>query len=422
MTVLSGFSGLVFGGLIVLLVGLRFRSVAVPLWTAFGLRTAFSLIHYFGIWMVPGGRADAVSFEKKAAEYAQLPWPDFLAAFNHASSYVFSWFGAVLYKVFGVSPLLFTSINVLLGSLIIPITYWLAIRLFDRRVALFSAWVTALMPFAVFYSSVLLREVASIFPFMLGLVAVTYWIERPRLLHAATAVMLFAVASVFHGGWAVAIVGFALVALREHVSALLQGAQTGRPRVRMLLASTTVVIFVGLAAAIAIAASLRLGSMGAIDQLVMGGGDTFRETATEETRGGSAYPAFVAGIDPVTQPWGVPLRIAYFLFSPFPWDIATLRHLQGLVATAAFLAVAIGIWRGRERIRGNRRAQAVLFITGAMVFVFAFGTTNIGTSIRHRTKFFFALAALACGPILRKRLVWRSRSAPATSRPRTPDS
>lgn len=422
MDLLAGLMGLAFAGLVALMVGVRFPSVATPLWTAFLLRSFFSLIHYFGIWAVPGGRADAIAFERRAEAYSNLSWPELLAAFNHASSYVFSWFGAVLYKVFGVSPLLFTSVNVLLGSLIIPVTYWLGIRLFDRRVALFAAWMAAVMPFAVFYSAVLLREVVSILPFMLGLVAVTYWIERPRLLHAATAVTCFGVATVFHGGWAVAIVGFTLVALREQVATMMQGVHTGRPRLRMLFGSTAVVVLVGLTAAIAIAASLRLGSMGAVDQLVMGGGDTFRETAAEETRGGSGYPAFVAGIDPISQPWGIPIRIAYFLFSPFPWDIATVRHLQGFVATAAFVAVAIAIWRGRERIRGNRRAQAVLIITGAMIFVFAFGTTNIGTSIRHRTKFFFALAALACGPILRKRLVWRRRRAPLTSPPRTPDS
>lgn len=402
MPLFTGFFGLLFGFFLVLLIALRFPGLRKQIITAYVLRSFFSLIHYFGIWSVPGGRADAHSFLRRAEEWSALPWGEFLEAFNLGASYVLSWIGALLYKVFGVSPLLFTSLNVLLGSLIVAVTYWLAIRLFDRKVAYWAAWVGAIMPFAVFYSSVMLREVISILPFMLALVFVTYWVERGSALYALLAVLFFLVPAIFHGAWAIALIPFAMVVALETYYQLKKAAGTGKVNIKLISSSVMILIIISVSVTVALGSSLRLGSVGALENLASE--EALSRTSREESLGGSGYPAFVSGIDPVSKPWGIPIRMAYFLFSPFPWDISSPRHLQGLLASFVFLAIAFSMWRGRNRYKGNRQAKAILIITLFMVFVFSFGTTNIGTSIRHRTKFLFALLSLSCGALIKKKI------------------
>lgn len=397
-----GFFGLLTGGLLVLFIAFSYRGLRQQILAAYSLRTIFALIHYFGIWAVPGGRGDAHVFLRRAEEWSYLPWNEFFSAFNPSASYVISWIGALLYKIFGVSPLLFTSMNVLLGSLIVPVTYWLAFRMFDRRVAYWAAWGAAVMPFAVFYSSVMLREVISILPFMLALVFVTYWVERGNFIYALLAVTFFTIPAIFHGAWAIALVPFAFVVILETFRQFKKGASTGKVHLKMFASSLGILGIIAVALTLALGASLRLGSVGAVEQLATE--ETLMGTAREEASGGSGYPSFVANIDPVSKPWGIPLRMGYFLFSPFPWDISSPRHLQGFIASFAFIAIALSMWNGRHRFKGNRQAKAVFIIAFFMVFVFSFGTSNIGTSIRHRTKFLFVLLALACGPIFKKRI------------------
>lgn len=402
MPLFTGFFGLLFGFFLVLLIALRFPGLRKQIITAYVLRSFFSLIHYFGIWSVPGGRGDANVFLRRAEEWSSLPWESFLEVFNPSASYVISWIGAIIYKVFGISPLLFTSMNVLLGSLIVPVTYWLALRMFDRRVAYWAAWGAAVIPFAVFYSSVMLREVISILPFMLALVFVTYWVERGNFSYALLAVVFFTIPAIFHGAWAIALVPFSFVVMLETFWQFKKAVNTGKVHLKMFVSSVGVLAVIAVALTLALGASLQLGSVGAVEQLAAE--ETLTGTAREDTQGGSGYPSFVANIDPVSKPWGIPLRMAYFLFSPFPWDISSPRHLQGFIASFAFIAIALSMWNGRHRFKNNRQARAVLIITLFMVFVFSFGTTNIGTSIRHRTKFLFALLALACGPVIKKKI------------------
>jgi len=111
-------------------------------------------------------------------------------------------------------------------------------------------------------------------------------------------------------------------------------------------------------------------------------------------RDGAAYPSFAVPTSTTELLWKTPIRLAYFLFAPFPWDIRAPQHLIGLIDGAIYLVVALTLWRKWPVVVSNKTALRVMIIVIAVLFVFSFGVGNFGTGIRHRAKLVVAL--LAC--------------------------
>jgi 4-amino-4-deoxy-L-arabinose transferase-like glycosyltransferase len=89
------------------------------------------------------------------------------------------------------------------------------------------------------------------------------------------------------------------------------------------------------------------------------------------------------------------MRIVYFTFSPFPWDLRSPRQVLGLLASAMYFFLAWRLYKGWHLVRRREECLALMFMAGALIFVFAIGVTNFGTAIRHRTKFLAICTLLA---------------------------
>src|SRR5690606_28142625 len=107
----------------------------------------------------------------------------------------------------------------------------------------------------------------------------------------------------------------------------------------------------------------------------------------EESFGSSGYPSFITHGDPVSQPWLLPLRIIYFLFAPFLWDIRSPRHLMGLVSSLLYLYIFWKVYKNWALITARQELIPIIFVFAGLTIVYAVGVTNIGTAIRHKTKF-----------------------------------
>lgn len=91
-----------------------------------------------------------------------------------------------------------------------------------------------------------------------------------------------------------------------------------------------------------------------------------------------------------------PIRIAYFLFTPFPWQISSVVDLLGLVDVGLYwMLIFFGI-KGLKEIKKNNKLAfySVILILVAELFVFSWGTSNYGTAIRHRLKFIWLIAPI----------------------------
>ncbi|MCC5874409.1 MAG: glycosyltransferase family 39 protein [Gammaproteobacteria bacterium] len=395
-------------GLILLLLGavmtlgfmLRYRSISLAVLLAFASRAASAMLHTWGLISLPGHGADTNRFWRHAQEWAALPPDEFWALFDPTTSLIYSWFGALLFRVTVTSELMLAAVNVLLGTFSVLLTYIIARRLMPESRARLLTWLMALYPTLVIHSGILLREMAVVAPFMVGVYYAVRWAQEDRPLDAALAVTGFAVATVFHGGMVGAIIALGLFGIWRAVSATSLTERT--LRWRSALAGSVGAVLVFTAAGYAFVGGWELGSIGAVDDRILGLEQTLEDRSRVEEVGGSDYPAAIRAESMLASPWVLPGRVLYFLYSPFPWDIRAPTHLLGLLPSALFFYVTFSAWKGRREIIRRPELLLILLIVVMLTIMFAVGTTNIGTAMRHKAKFVHALVLLAVVP------VWRS--------------
>ena len=89
-----------------------------------------------------------------------------------------------------------------------------------------------------------------------------------------------------------------------------------------------------------------------------------------------------------------------FLYSPFPWDIKRYDHLMGLADSILMIYISICFWRNRKLIWKNPLTRFLFILLLTYFVLYGLGTSNFGTSIRHKTKFIFILVCLAAPKLL----------------------
>jgi hypothetical protein len=104
-----------------------------------------------------------------------------------------------------------------------------------------------------------------------------------------------------------------------------------------------------------------------------------------------------------------PIRIAYFLFTPFPWQVTEAADLVGLVDGLLYLTMVIIYFRRRRMLMDNKAARAVLLAVTGSIFVLGLFTSNYGTALRHRAKTAPVLICLAAVTLLSRNTTPRRR-------------
>jgi 4-amino-4-deoxy-L-arabinose transferase-like glycosyltransferase len=98
--------------------------------------------------------------------------------------------------------------------------------------------------------------------------------------------------------------------------------------------------------------------------------------------------------DLITQ---TPIRIVYFLFSPFPWMIGSFNDLFALLDAFLYFILAIYSYKTLKILKKENKGLAVALFLIIIIFVttFAWGTSNFGTALRHRHKMVWLLICVA---------------------------
>lgn len=121
--------------------------------------------------------------------------------------------------------------------------------------------------------------------------------------------------------------------------------------------------------------------------------------------GGSAYGDDVDTSTPLGALTYLPLGIARFLLSPFPWNISSWRQLIALPESLAFGYV---LYHGvREAIRTgwkeSSKGALLIFVLAVTVCAYGLASGNEGTAYRHRGQIVFMVFVLAGGAFTRRR-------------------
>ncbi|WP_227368692.1 hypothetical protein [Halomonas sp. M20] len=380
---------------IVLYAKIRYKFLAEIVLIALIFRLALVYADYYGFFAIPGG-SDAGTFTDQARLWSALSWSDLLANFEPGSSKNYSAFGGVFYKIFGYHELMLPFLNVLSGTLIVFITGVVIYKMWGRVAAQWGSSILALYPFAAFNSAIALREEISILAFAVGLYFLTKWLREESQVSIFFSLGFFGVATSIHPGWVGALVGLGCYSLYQFLRAIplfFNGARVNFSYLGKLSTSLVIIIlaFSFSAGGVSLGKGIEVGS----DDQAGGVGELIESRFSRQATGGSAYPSAIATGDPFSQPWLIPARIVYFVFSPFPWDIRSPHHLIGFISTIMYFFLVWRIFKGWSRIKRKQECLALLLMLGALTFVFAIGVTNIGTAIRHKTKFLLLFVVLA---------------------------
>lgn len=138
----------------------------------------------------------------------------------------------------------------------------------------------------------------------------------------------------------------------------------------------------------------RIGKIGGLLSTVTSGDIELEVAAMAISRqaenraiGTTAYLENVTLNQPADLIWQAPVRMIYFLYSPFPWDISALRHLKGLIDSGFLIFMTLIMWKYRKKLWKNDVYRYLLIILIIYILAFSFGTSNVGSAIRHKAKF-----------------------------------
>ena len=120
--------------------------------------------------------------------------------------------------------------------------------------------------------------------------------------------------------------------------------------------------------------------------------------------GNALYPSFLVANSIKDLILLSPLRIIYFLYSPFFWDISSLKHILGIFDSLFYMYLSYLFFTRYDYIKSNKKLKIILFIFVVAVFVYSFGVGNFANAMRHRVKFLTLLVIIVSPFIFTKKL------------------
>lgn len=404
MATILGLLTLLIGAAVIAAVAVRCPAVSAPLITGFLARCSVALIDS-EVYRLPG-QDDAIRYDYFAYYWSRNGVMGTLEHLQTGAA-LYTWVASVLYAVFERSRLMMQGINVLFGSLMVFYVWRLAALIGEnQKLALRAAWLAALFPSLVFFSSIMLREVVVAFPLVFGVYYLTKWHRDRRNIDIAFAVLGLLVSMAFHSGGVAVLLGGAIWICGNWVRSIVRGDY------RQLGRSTLALLAAGAVIAAVVSSGFGMGKFNAVTS-----GELHDLNAQQDVfaRGRTAYLDDLRAEQPLDLVWQSPIRLTYFLFAPFPWMITAGSDVVGLIDSLFFLALSWRTWRSRRWLGKHPQALMVLGVFGAMAITFALGVSNYGTALRHRSKMLpmFIAAAIAL-PIPRRSAERDYRLMPST--------
>lgn len=320
---------------------------------------------------MPFSGADAETFERLGWEWSQDGLSSAVSTIDITGSYLISSIVAIIYSIFGREISAPVIINGLLGVLIFYYSLVLAREVWGE-VSNFFPFLVALHPMLNIHSAIILRENYIVLFLVLASISLARYARKPDLYFSVNFIFFVILASFFHGAMIVYAAGLPLFVV------------FGNSRMKFPAKLSVGLLFAVIFSFVI--ANINFGKLSAIQQ---DGLSVEYLAQLEETRR-EANTAYLVGMAPSgfhDVIWQAPIRSVFLLTKPFPWDIRNFGHLLVFFDALLWWFVIYLVWKNRVAIKNNPAAFAILISCLISIVAFAYGTSNYGTGVRHRTKF-----------------------------------
>lgn len=324
-------------------------------------------------FVLPNSGGDTEAFNTNAINILQHNFKGYRFLYDP-----YSYLVAIIYGVFLKQRVLAQYINLFFSMWTILIT----LKIFDRfninkKLKIIMVALIAFMPNYIIMSVVLLRE--SIPVFFLGaslLYFIRWWLDD-KTHYFIIALILSLIPPIFHSG----MIGNAEAYIIIYILC------SNRKRDFKLNVKSILLILFSIITLTLLSNFIQntfMNKFGEIDSI----NDIVAKTASAE----SGAAVYIIGGE-VNNLWDLikntPLRVFYFIGSPFPWQWRGLGDIIAFVFNALFYIVAY-IYAFKALLKnkkGKNIIKVFLLIVIAGAVIFAWGTSNAGTALRHRDKF-----------------------------------
>lgn len=104
-------------------------------------------------------------------------------------------------------------------------------------------------------------------------------------------------------------------------------------------------------------------------------------------RGNAQYPEFLYINNYYEFFTKILLKIFYFLYSPFVWDIKTPHHFLGYFDGILYFILTIYLIKNWPDIKKSPLLKIFFLMLVSFIIIYALAVGNFGTGFRHRSKF-----------------------------------
>jgi 4-amino-4-deoxy-L-arabinose transferase-like glycosyltransferase len=388
-----GLLSLISVALLTFYISSHYKYLATILYVALGLRL---ITIFLGIDLItlPDSIGDSSHFEMRAWKISQ---EGFFGVFSNfpqdSSSHHISWILAFFYSLTDRSPIMGQSINLMFGMGSVLLGSRLAHKIWDKQISQKVGWILALYPTLILYSCLILRESFVWFFLLLALYGITCWVKDKSFKSFIFILIGFSVATFFHGGMFVGGLIFLIIFSFIYFVKIIKD-------LKYLKISTSSLIILIILITIAWYITTNISYIPKFHNIVDNLSFEYllkqisNRNFTRVGPVGAAYPEWTVPKNSLELIFKFPIRLIYFLLSPFPWDIKKTVHLFGLFDGLFHLMLLILFIKNFKSIWSNRTLKIISIILISYFILYTFAGGNFGTGLRHRTKFIIVLIVL----------------------------
>jgi hypothetical protein len=371
-----------FVTVISMLLAKKHKEIAWAIAIAFVFRISATLINLYVVNLPDGADGgDAFAFEYQAWIWGNQGLTEAISHFfSKGLPWSYSNFGSLVYVIVGRSPLILSFISLLAGVYCVVLAWKVSMQVWDSHTAAkTSAWLVAIYPILILYSSLTMREVFITMLLLYGLLYVTLWVKTKKLLYAFIAFIVFSTQLFLHPGVATAGILFLGILLLYYIKTLFSNLSSKASIDMKSLLIVLCVLLVGFYVyKFSSSLSFPYFTWLNIENLIV--------RVSYMNAGPAAYPSWIMA-ENITEYISLLVpKLFYFLFSPFPWDISKFKHIIGFLDGVVYLILFISIFSYRKYIKSNPRALILLLFLIFLSLIFTVAVGNFGTGLRHRSK------------------------------------
>ena len=360
------------------------------------LLIAYLLRFIMVVYLTIHGEFDSDGYQVMAESFYNMDFLKYLVSFQ-TGAYLYSWIIAGLWKITGESLVLIRIINCMLSFYCCVLGYKLSFYLYNNKEAAKKiAFIIAIFPnlirFSSYFSS---RETIFVFTFLISIKMLYHYYDTNKSKYAFLFFVTVFVCTILHTSAISLLVGFLLILYKK--------AKTKSQIFKVIVLSMILTIGTIFMIRNGIGTEKLYLNNGGLD------GEKLAWIQSASSEGRAAYLKGFGSNNIFITILQLPIRVLYFLYTPFIWMIRTPIDVLGFLDASLYLVFTYKLMKIRKKndisndYSKNKTLIRCIYISLIiMISMFSIGTSNYGTAIRHRAKMIIPILLLAT-PALRKK-------------------